>query len=319
MNEILKQSDILPTTRQERMKRQARASKAENTWLAYSSDWSVWEKWAISNNMSSLPADPVHVAAFLSDMSESRKVATLDRYLTSITITHDLKNLMFDRRHRSIRTILTGIKREQGKGQRKVKPITVKLLKSMLEYFGDEPIDVRDGALLALGIAGGLRRSELSALNYQVQGDGTAMFSTTEDGATITFLKSKTSQDKPETVEITPGLALAAVKRWIEEAEIQAGTPLFRSIAKGGGISDKRLNALSIARIIKRRVATAGLDPNEFSGHSLRAGMITSAAEADVPEWRIKMHSRHKSDTVVRSYIRPIEKRRHSPVKDIGL
>ena len=235
MYEIDKRTEKLPSTRLERMKRQARASKAENTWLAYSSDWAVWEKWAVLSNLSALPADPENVAVFLSDMSESRKVATLDRYLTSITVIHDLKDLTFDRRHRSIRTILTGIKREQGRGQRKVKPITAKLLKSILKDFGDESIDVRDAALFALGVAGGLRRSELSALDYQVQRDGAAMLTFFEEGATITLFKSKTSQEKPDTVEITPGLALAAVKRWIEEADIQAGHPCSAPSSKVGG------------------------------------------------------------------------------------
>ena len=120
MHEIDQRKEKLPSSRHDRMKRQARASKAENTWLAYSSDWSVWKTWAEFNSVQPLPAEPELVAAFLSDMSETRKVSTLDRYLTSITVTHDLKDLTFDRRHRSIRTILTGIKREQGRGQRKV-------------------------------------------------------------------------------------------------------------------------------------------------------------------------------------------------------
>jgi len=95
-------------------------------------------------------------------------------------------------------------------------------------------------------------------------------------------------------------------------------TPLFRAIGKGGRITATRLTGGSIARIVKARCAAAGLDPQNFAGHSLRAGMVTSAAEHGVPEWRIRLTSRHKSD-VLRQYIRPVEKRQHALTSDIGL
>lgn len=314
----IKGAERLPAARRERMARQARASKAENTWAAYGSDWKVWEAWAERNGVPAHPADPEHVASFLSDMSETRKVTTLKRYLASISVSHSFKGAPFDRKHVAIRTILKGISREKADGTRQVKPVMATTVRAMLVDMGKGLADLRDAALLALGVASGCRRSELAGLDWAERGNGQGVLTVTDDGATITLFRSKASQDEPATVYVQPGLALAAVKRWAEAAEISDGSPLFRAVGKGGKVSGARLSDRSIARIVKARAEAAGLNPNDFSGHSLRAGMITSAAEAGVPEWRIKLHSRHRSDCVKR-YIRPVEQRKHSPTKEIGL
>src|SRR2546428_12189874 len=93
-----------PALLRERMQRQARASKADATWAAYASDWRVWEAWAARTGATVLPAQPQQVAAFLSDMSASRKISTLRRYLVSISVSHSLKGLAFDRKHTAIAT-----------------------------------------------------------------------------------------------------------------------------------------------------------------------------------------------------------------------
>jgi integrase len=219
--------------------------------------------------------------------------------------------------HAGIKAMLRGISRENAKPAHRVKPLTADRLRAMLRDMGDTPADIRDAALLALGVASGCRRSELAGLDWLTRGDGTGALELADDGAVIRLYRSKTSIE-PAEVFIQPGLALAAVKRWAEAAGITAGTPLLRAINKAGAIGQERLGDRAIARIVKARCAAAGLDAGDFSGHSLRAGMVTSAAEAGVPEWRIKMHSRHKSD-IVRQYIRPVEKRRHSPTRDMGL
>jgi integrase len=311
-------SGALSTERRERMQRQARASKADATWAAYAADWRVWEAWAMRTGATLLPASPQNVAAFLSDMSASRKISTLRRYLASISVAHSLRGLALDRKHATIKTILKGIARESGTPVRRVKPLLAARVRSLLADMGDSLADARDAALLALGVASGCRRSELAGLDWLSHGAGQGILEIGEDGATIRLYRSKTSQAEPAEVHIKPGIALAAVKRWVVAAGIAAGTPLFRAIGKSSRISAQRLADRSIARIVKARCEAAGLDPTDFSGHSLRAGMVTSAAEAGVPEWRIKLHSRHKSD-VVRQYIRPVEKRQHSPTDEIGL
>jgi len=321
MNDLVLTKPVqLPTVaRRERMQQQARASKAERTWAAYGSDWRVWETWAAANEATVLPADPARVAEFLSDMTAMRRLSTVRRYLASISVTHTLKGDRFERKHPAIKTILRGAARGAAL-PRRVRPLLAKQVRALLNDMGDSAVDQRDAALLAIGVASGCRRSELSGLDWARRGAGAGVLELTAEGATITLFVSKTSQagDQAESIYIQPGLALKALKRWIEVGGIAEATPVFRAITKGGRVGQGRLSSGSIARIVKARCAKAGLEPSEFSGHSLRAGMVTSAAEAGVPEWRIKLHSRHKSD-IVRQYIRPVEKRRHSPTGEIGL
>jgi integrase len=309
----------LPSTeRRERMAHQARASKAERTWRAYASDWQVWEAWAAANNTKAMPADPERVAEFLSDMTVYRKLSTVRRYLASLSVAHTLKGHTLDRKHPAIKTILRGAARGAPL-PRRVRPLLAKQVRALLRDLGDEPADLRDAALLALGVASGCRRSEIVGLDWATRGTGSGMVEVTEEGATITLFCSKTSQgEEAETIHIQPGVALKALRRWVETGGIAEGSPLFRSINKAGLVSTARLTDGSIARIVKARCAAAGLEARDFAGHSLRAGMVTSAAENGVPEWRIRLTSRHKSD-VLRQYIRPVEKRQHALTSVIGL
>ena len=305
--------------RHERMAQQARASKAERTWRAYGSDWRIWEVWAAASGATAMPADPQRVAEFLSDMTATRRLSTVRRYLASISVSHTLKGARFERKHPAIKTILRGAARG-APPPRRVRPLVSKQVRALLNDMGDSVVDRRDAALLAIGVASGCRRSELAGLDWAKRGAGSGMIELSAEGATITLFVSKTSQgaDEVECIYIQPGLALKALKRWIEAGGIAEATPVFRPISKDGRPGTGRLTDGSIARIVKARCAAAGLDPKEFSGHSLRSGMVTSAAENGVAEWRIRLTSRHKSD-VLRQYIRPVEKRQHALTSDIGL
>jgi integrase len=309
----------LPSTeRRERMAQQARASKADRTWRAYASDWQVWEGWAAANGATVLPADPERVAEFLSDMTLTRKLSTVRRYLAALSVSHTLKGHTLERKHPAIKTILRGAARGAPL-PRRVRPLLAKQVRALLRDLGEDPAELRDAALLALGVASGCRRSELSGLDWVRRGTGAGGIEITEEGATITLFCSKTSHgEEAETIHIQPGVALKALKRWVAGGGIVEGTPLFRAVSKSGGIGAGRLSDGSIARIVKARCAAAGLDAQHFAGHSLRAGMVTSAAENGVAEWKIRLTSRHKSD-VLRQYIRPVEKRQHALTSDIGL
>ena len=200
-----------------------------------------------------------------------------------------------------------------------MRPLLAKQVRALLRDLGDGPADLRDAALLALGVASGCRRSEIVGLDWAKRGTGSGVVEISDEGANITLFQSKTAHDgEPETIHLQPGIALKALKRWVETSCIVEGSPLFRSINKAGLVSTARLTDGSIARIVKARCAAAGLEARDFAGHSLRAGMVTSAAENGVPEWRIRLTSRHKSD-VLRQYIRPVEKRQHALTSDIGL
>jgi integrase len=298
--------------RTERMKHQAKASRADNSWRGYRADWRVWQAWAAKRGVSELPADAQHVAEFVSDMSASRKVSTIRRYLSSIAVAHELAGLSFDHKHATLRTIMKGIARLNAEAPRRMRPLTASTLRSMVAGLGDDLASLRDASVLALGVASGCRRGELACLDLGKRGSGMGIIELRADGATITLYRSKSSQDEAVQVFIPAGLALAAVRRWVEAAQIAGGTPLFRSIAKGGRVSPKRLSDKSIASVVKARCEAAGLDAKGYSGHSLRSGMITSAAEQGVPEWQIAQHSRHKSTAVMRGYIRPIEAKRNA-------
>jgi integrase len=316
---VITESVGLPSAeRRERMAQQARASKAERTWRAYGSDWQIWEAWAAANGATVMPADPERVAEFLSDMTASRKVSTVRRYLASISVSHTLKGHTFERKHPSIKTILRGAARGAPL-PRRVRPLLSKQVRALVRDLGDSPVERRDSALLALGVASGCRRSELAGLDWARRGTGSAVIELTDEGATITLFCSKTSQgEEAECIYLQPGIALKALKSWLEAGGIADASPLFRAINKSGRVGAARLTDGSIARIVKARCAAAGLEPREFAGHSLRAGMVTSAAEHGIAEWRIRLTSRHKSD-VLRQYIRPVEKRQHALTSDIGL
>lgn len=313
-------TSTVPATLQQRADALARGSRAENTWKAYAADWAVWKAWAVQHGASVLPADPLVVAHFLTDLSASRKLSTLRRYLASISVAHTLQGLTFERRSPAISTIMKGIGRERGSDRRKARPLMVQQALAMIRDMGGSLVDCRDAALLALGLAMAARRSELTGLDWMKRGTGRGVLELTESGATIRLHNSKTGQGKDVEVYLLPGIALRAVREWVERAGIAEGAPLMRAVTRQGRVSPQRLNDRSVARVVKRRCEAAGLDAEYFSGHSLRSGMITTAAELGEPEWRIAMTSRHSPQgTELRGYIQPVEKRRHALTNVLGL
>jgi hypothetical protein len=117
----------------------------------------------------------------------------------------------------------------------------------LLRDLGEDPADLRDAALLAVGVASGCRRSELSGLDWMQRGAGEGVIEITEEGATITLFSSKTSQgEEVETIHIQPGVALKALRRWIAGGGIAEGSPMFRAVSKSGGIGAGRLSDGSI-------------------------------------------------------------------------
>lgn len=307
------------TVQEERARRNFTAAEAKNTQEAYASDWRLWEHWAAENGNDLFPADPEAVALFVSDMSADRKISTIRRYVATISTTHTKRGETFNTRHPALRRMLRGIANQKSGDTRQVKPLTATLLRDMWPTFGNDIKDLRDKTLLALGVASGFRRSELVALDWREYGDGNGRFEMTPNGATLWLRRSKASQQAPQAIHIPPGLTLQAVREWVSAAEIERCTPLFRKVTRHGSVASARLRGDSVGRIVKACVERAGLDPSEFSGHSLRAGMVTSAAEVDWPEWRIQMHSRHKSNAMVRTYVRNRDVKKASPVTAMGL
>jgi integrase len=174
------------------------------------------------------------------------------------------------------------------------------IIAQMLKLAPDNVIGVRDRALICLGFAGAMRRSELCALEVSDLVE-------VPDGLWVTIRRSKTDQTG-EGVElpIPRGSKLRpvdCVNAWLAVSGITSG-PLFRAVAVGGGIGDEALKPDGAARIIKRYARRVGLDPAIYSGHSLRSGYLTSAAESGASLLRMADQSRHKSLEVLRGYVR---------------
>lgn len=167
---------------------------------------------------------------------------------------------------------------------------------------GDGLKGIRDRALLLLGFAGAFRRSELVALDCEDMEEN-------ETGLKITIRHSKTDQEgKGATIAVVRGsiaCPVEALKAWRDAAGITTG-PVFRSIRKGGKVGG-RLSAQSVADIVKAQAENVGLDPALFSGHSLRAGFLTSAAARGASIFKMMDQSRHRSVDTLRGYVRDAE------------
>ena len=225
----------LPEQHRERMERQARASKAEATWTAYGSDWRVWEAWATAAGLQAMPAAPEHVAAFLSALSATRKISTLRRYLSSVSVSHTLKGLSFDRKHVSIRTILRGIARESGVQTRRVKPLMAARVGGCWPRWAIAP---RICATLPCWRLAWPRaadaRSSLVSTGCSVA-RGRVCSSWPRTARLFGCSARGPSQDPPAEVYIQPGVALGAVRRWAETAVSYWARRCSRPSARAGG------------------------------------------------------------------------------------
>jgi site-specific recombinase XerD len=280
----------------------AAASRSEATRRAYRADWDHFATWCDGRGLSSLPADPTTVALYVTYMADTYKPSTISRRLVSIAQAHKAAGHPSPTTDERVRLVNAGIRRVHGVATRQVRPVVTEDLRRMVDTCGLDPAGVRDRALLLLGFAAALRRSELVALD-------TGDVEETHDGLVVTVRRSKTDQEgagrkigvpfgsNPSTCPVR------AWRAWVGEAEVTEG-PLFRGIDRHGNIAASRLSDRAVALIVKRRAEAAGIDPATVSGHSLRAGLATSAAAAGVSERAIAATTGHKSMAVLRGYIR---------------
>ena len=271
------------------------ATQAKNTQLAYRSDIAHFLK-----SGGRIPATPHCVASYLAVHASTLSLATLNRRVVAIGHAHKDKGLASPTRSALVTDTLRGIRRINGSRQRQVMPLLkADLVKITWKLTG--LIGLRDKALLLTGFAGAFRRSELVALQVE-----DVRFVT--EGALINVRRSKTDQNgvgRKVAIPYIKGLhcPVRALKTWLKKSGIKTGA-LFRRMNRFDQITDYGLCAASVALIIKQRVAEAGFNPKQYSGHSLRAGLVTSAAKAGVSSWKIRQQTAHKSDVVLQSYIR---------------
>jgi len=303
MNNII--TDI--KTLQEETLLNLKSSKALNTIRAYKSDYKDFGLFCAQNGFKSLPADPKIVSLYLTHLStKDVKISTLKRRLVSIGVIHKLKGHYLDTKHPTIIENIMGIKRRKGSIQKGKKPLLINNLKQIIDVIdthnNEEIKKFRDRSLILIGFSGGFRRNEIVSLDYED-------LDFVGEGLKINLKRSKTDQFGEGAVKGLPYFdnsqycPVLSLKKWIEVSNIKYG-PLFRRFAKGSKLTENRLTDQTVALLIKEYLKLAGIDSKNYSGHSLRSGFATSAAESGAEERSIMAMTGHKSTEMVRRYIK---------------
>ncbi|WP_206886403.1 site-specific integrase [Alicyclobacillus mali (ex Roth et al. 2021)] len=295
-----------------------RQSKAKNTIKAYQSDWRSFCTWCEERHLSPLPAEPQTVALYLSDMADrGYRTSSIGRHMISIGLAHRTKGFPSPSSDEMVRAVWRGIRNTLGVAPHGKRPILVEDLRRMLQHVPNDLMGLRDRALLLIGFAGAFRRSELVSLNVE-----DVQF--VREGLVITLRRSKTDQEgEGRKVGIPYGsfietCPVRALQAWLNATGIDSG-PLFRPVSKAHDVRNARLSDKTVARIVKRYVRLIGLDQRHYAGHSLRAGLATSAAMAGVSERDIMAQTGHRSPLMVRRYIRDSNLFRSNAAARIGL
>jgi site-specific recombinase XerD len=281
-------------------------SKSASTRKAYRSDFKHFTAFCESQHVLPIPAAPATVAAYLVMLAEAgRKTATMSRRLAAISKAHSTAQLdsPASTKHAVVKEVWAGIRRTIGTAQTTKAAATTDYLKLMLAHVPSTLTGFRDRALILLCFAGGMRRSEVVALTVQ-----DAVY--VPEGLVVTIRGSKTDQERAgQKVAVALGknadtCPVRSLRAWLLKGGIASG-PLFRGVNRWGTVQTEALTDQVVALLVKKYARLAGLDACLFSGHSLRAGLATSASKiVGVDERIIMKQTRHKSEAMVRRYIR---------------
>ncbi|MCY4209952.1 MAG: site-specific integrase [Gammaproteobacteria bacterium] len=293
---------------------------SENTRIAYSKGWRCFQDYCVSRSIEPLNATPDDVTNFFIYLSsvprsvtatikpgEPLSMGTLSLYKSAINKQYNQVEKMSPTHAPKVNAIRKGLSRTRGDVPRQVQALREHHIKKMLKHCGNTLIGLRDAAILAVGFAGALRRSELCSLTVDdieiispVNGCGSRkMF--------MTIRKSKTDHaGKGQRIAIPEGKQVKPIHRlqaWMDAAGITHGY-LFQTMRRGGVIRGNPLHHSDIPRLIKRYAEAIGLNPKEVSGHSLRAGFVTCAAAHHARLDKIMDITRHTNPATVMKYIR---------------
>ena len=284
-----------------------KSSKASNTVRAYKSDFNDFSLFCVQNGFKQLPSEPKIVSLYLTHLSsKDTKMSTLKRRLVSIGVIHKLKGYYLDTKHPSIIENIMGIKRRKGSIQKAKKPVLINYLKELINVIDnnkDEEIKkLRDRTIILIGVSGGFRRNEIVSLDYDD-------LDFVPEGVKINLKRSKTDQFGEGSLKGLPYFdnskycPVLSIQKYLEKSNISEGA-LFRRFNKGSILSKNRLTDQTVAILIKKYLQLAGIDSKNYSGHSLRSGFATSAAESGAEERSIMAMTGHKSTEMVRRYIK---------------
>ena len=283
-----------------------RSSKASNTVRAYKSDFNDFGLFCAKNGFKSLPSEPKIVSLYLTHLSTKNiKINTLKRRLVSIGMVHKLKGHYLDIKHPVIIENIMGIKRRKGSIQNGKKPLLINSLKLIIKVINEQKKEkikkLRDKSIILIGFSGGFRRNEIVTLNYE---DLEFVY----EGLKIAIRRSKTDQFGEGSIKALPYFdnseycPVITLKQWLEVSKINSG-PVFRRFSKGSKLLEHRLTDQTVALLIKEYLNLAGIDSKNYSGHSLRSGFATIAAESGAEERSIMAMTGHKTTQMVRRYI----------------
>ena len=298
------------------------SSKANNTIRAYKSDFNDFSLFCARNGFKSLPSEPKIVSLYLTHLStKEAKMSTLKRRLVSIGVIHKLKGHYLDTKHPSIIENIMGIKRRKGSTQKGKKPLIISNLKILInvidQYNNHEIMRLRDRSIILIGFSGGFRRNEIVSLDF----DDLDFVS---EGLKINLKRSKTDQFGEGLVKGLPYFdnlqycPVISLKKWIDISNIDKG-PLFRRFSKGSKLTENRLTDQTVALLIKKYLKLAGIESKNYSGHSLRSGFATSAAQSGAEERSIMAMTGHKSTEMVRRYIKEANLFKNNALKNIKI
>ena len=297
-------------------------SQSENTRLAYDGDWRTFQEWCAQHGATSMPASASTVAAFLVDTAGKVSVSTQRRRLAAIKAMQRREGHHLDLSTGKFQDIWKGIRRTHGRAAVKKAPMVTAVLRNSLDLLPAGLLGARDRALLLVGFAGALRRTELCSVEVAERTEAN-WIEDGPDGLTVHLARSKGDQEgEGQTVGIPFGSNQAtcpvrAWRAWLEISKITEGAA-FRSINRHGQLGKDPLCDHSVALIIKRAI-TAGAVANgaskeeaetaakKFAGHSLRSGLATSAAANRAPGHLIQRQLRHKKYETTVGYIQAAE------------
>ena len=282
-------------------------SKANNTVRAYKSDFKDFELFCLKNGFKSMPSDSKIVSLYLTYLStKDVKMSTLKRRLVAIGVIHRLKGHYLDTKHPSIIENIMGIKRRKGSVQKGKKPLLINNLKTIINVIDDIKDDeikrYRDRTIILIGFSGGFRRNEIVSLDFDD-------LDFVNEGLKINLKKSKTDQFGEGSIKALPYFdnpnycPVKSLQKWLNYSKIDNG-PVFRRLNKGSKLTENRLTDQTVAILIKKYLQISGIDSKNYSGHSLRSGFATSAADSGAEERSIMAMTGHKSTEMVRRYIK---------------
>ncbi len=288
---------------------------ADNTRAAYQKGWSKFVDYCNAEHIADpLSASPDQVANFFVHLATRPSphsgtmlsMGTVSLYKSAVNKKYLEAEKPSPTNHPLVRSTLKGLARLRGSSSRKVEALREFHIEAMLRATPDSLIGKRDAAIIAVGFAGALRRSEICDMNVQdVEFLNTEV--NIEDRMVITIRQSKTDQQgKGQRVPILDGGGIRPIHRlrlWLESSGITAG-PLFQTMKRGGKLRGKPLHHSDIPRIVKHYAKLIGLDPQDIAGHSLRAGFVTSAAVHHARLDKIMAVTRHTNPATVMGYIR---------------